>query len=279
MAVRRASRARPARARSRHFLRTGALAAELVRDAGVGPDDLVVDLGAGGGRLTDPLARIARRVVAVELDPVLAARLRGRWPNVDVIEGDARRVPLPREPFRVVANIPFDLTNELLRRLLDDPELPLERADLVVQWGVALKRAVPWPSTVNGVRWNAWYRFSIARRLPRECFDPPPAVDAGVLVVERRPTPLVPTSEAGRYAEFVARGFRHGLRSVGIRRRVEPRELDAHQWAALYLSARGAGGGRRAADASARGTSRGRADAQAVAAGTARSNRNPNVPQ
>jgi 23S rRNA (adenine-N6)-dimethyltransferase len=278
VAVRRASRARPPRARSQHFLREAALAAELVRDAGVGRDDLVVDLGAGSGRLTEALAPVAARVLAVELDPKWASRLAGRWPNVDVVEGDALQVALPGEPFRVLANIPFDRTTDILRRLLDDPAVPLVRADLVVEWGVGLKRALPWPTTANGVRWSAWYRFSLARRLPRSSFEPPPTVDAGVLVVERRDVPLVPPEDAQRFAAFVARGFRHGLRSVGGRRHAEPRTLDAHEWAGLYLSARGGGGPAPGAGASAGDGQRARARAP-EAADTARSDRNPNAPQ
>ena len=278
MAARRASRARPPRARSQHFLRTASLAAELVRDAGIGGGDLVLDLGAGSGRLTQALAPAARRVVAVELDPGWARRLAGRWSNVDVVQGDALELELPREPFRVVANIPFDRTTDILRLLLDDPAVALVRADLVVEWGVALKRALPWPTTANDVRWNSAYRFSLARRLPRSAFDPQPAVDAGVLVVERRAVPLVPTDEANLFASFVARGFRHGLRAGGVRRHAEPRTLDAHEWAALYLSAGGGAAAGRAADASSGGARRARARARA-AADTARSSRNPNAPQ
>jgi 23S rRNA (adenine-N6)-dimethyltransferase len=216
---------RSGRARSRHFLRTR-FAAELVRDAAVRPDELVVDLGAGSGRLTSELAGAARRVVAVELDAGLAERLRGRWPNVAVIHADARSCSLPREEFRVVANLPFRGTNEILRHLLDDPRVPLTRADLVVQWGVAVKRALPWPSTVNGVVWGAWWTIRAARRLPPQAFEPPPSVDAGVLVFERRPDPLVAVELAAGYRRFVARGFRSRHRA---------RELDAHEWAARYL--------------------------------------------
>jgi 16S rRNA A1518/A1519 N6-dimethyltransferase RsmA/KsgA/DIM1 with predicted DNA glycosylase/AP lyase activity len=278
VAARRASRARQLRARSQHFLRTASLAAELVRDAGVGADDVVVDLGAGSGRLTAALAPVARRVVAVEVDPAWARRLAGRWPNVDVVQGDALELELPREPFRVVANIPFDRTTDILRRLLDDPAVGLVRADLVVEWGVAMKRALPWPTTANDVRWNACYRFSLARRLPRSGFDPQPAVDAGVLVVERRDVPLVPLNETTPFSAFVARGFRHGLRAVGVWRNAEPRTLDAHEWAALYLSARGGAAAGRGAGAWAGDARRARARGRA-AADTARSSRNPNVPQ
>jgi 23S rRNA (adenine-N6)-dimethyltransferase len=223
---------RSGRAPSQHFLRRP-VAAELVRDARLSPDGLVVDLGAGTGRLTAELARAARQVVAVELDSGLAARLRGRWPNVEVVEADAREVELPHEPFRVVANLPFAGTNEILRHLLDDPRVPVVRADLVVQWGVAVKRALPWPSTVNGVVWGAWYSTRVARRLPRSAFEPPPSVEAGVLVFERRPAPLVPAELAAGYRRFVARGFHEGRRLV----RAEPRQLDPHEWAARYLAA------------------------------------------
>jgi 23S rRNA (adenine-N6)-dimethyltransferase len=222
---RRARSARPSgRARSQHFLRNR-FAAELVRDAGIGSEELVVDLGAGSGRLTAELARAARRVVAVELDGQLAERLRGRWPNVDVVRADARTVELPREPFRVVANLPFHGTNAILRHLLDDPRVPLARADLIVEWGVGVKRALPWPSTVNGVVWGAWYSTRVARRLPRTAFEPPPSVDAAVLVFERRAEPLVPPGRALDYRRFVARGFRSEQHA---------RQRDPHEWAARF---------------------------------------------
>jgi 23S rRNA (adenine-N6)-dimethyltransferase len=245
VAVRRRTGARPRLARSQHALRTSALAAELVRDACVGPGDLVLDLGAGGGRITAELALVARHVVAVELDPALARVLRGRWHNVTVVEGDAALLRLPRTPFRVVANLPFGRTNDLLRLLLDDPETPLERADLVVEWGVAVKRGLPWPSTANGVTWGARYEIGVARRLPRQMFEPPPSVDAGVLVFRRRGTPLVPLEECAAFRRFVASGFRRGLRAVAPSRAVKraagpgvtARDLDAHQWASLYLHA------------------------------------------
>jgi 23S rRNA (adenine-N6)-dimethyltransferase len=239
---------RPDRAHSQHFLRQ-TVAAELVRESGVGPDDLVLDLGAGGGRLTAELAATARRVVAVEVDPRLARQLRGRWGTVEVVEGDAAAVRLPDEPFRVVANLPFEGATAILRHLLDDPRVPLARADVIVEWGVAVKRAVPWPSTVNDVVWGAWYETSAARRLPRSAFEPQPGVDAGLLVFERRADPLVPVGSGESYRRFVAAGFRRGLRSI-VRPRtlralrlasVQPRELDAHQWAELFSRSRRSG--------------------------------------
>jgi 23S rRNA (adenine-N6)-dimethyltransferase len=198
----------------------------------VAPGDLVLDLGAGSGRLTAELARAWARVVAVELDPRWAEHLRGRWEVVEVVLGNAASVPLPSEPFRVMANLPFHRTTAILRHLLDDPLVPLVRADVIVEWGVAVKRALPWPSTFNDVVWGAWYSASVVRRLPRHGIEPAPAVDAGVLVFRRRGCPLVPPELANRYRAFVSGGFR---------RRPNARELDAYQWAELFSRRGGSG--------------------------------------
>jgi 23S rRNA (adenine-N6)-dimethyltransferase len=242
-----AVRPRSHRGRGRHFLRSSKLAAELVRAAGVGRGDLVLDLGAGSGVLTGALTRTGARVVAVEIDAELAAGLRRRFD--DVVEGDALRVALPREPFKVVANLPFGAGTAILRRLLD-PRVPLEAADVIVEWGLATKRAAVWPSTQLGAYWGAWFELSVRRRLPRCVFAPPPSVDAGVLRFLRREEPLVPVRDARAYSGFLARGYRDGPRAVvpwlrlkqleaelGFDRRAEPRDLDAGQWAALFAHA------------------------------------------
>ncbi|HEY6607268.1 MAG TPA: rRNA adenine N(6)-methyltransferase family protein [Gaiellaceae bacterium] len=235
-----------ARGCGRHFLRSSKLAAELVRAAQIRRDDLVLDLGAGAGALTAPLARHAGRVVAVEIDPDLATALARRLPEIEVVAADARHVALPRERFKVVANLPFGAATAILRRLLD-PQASLESADVIVDWRVASKRAAVWPSTQLGVYWGAWFELSVTRRLARSAFAPPPSVDAGVLRIVRRSEPLVPVRDHRRYAAFLSRGYRDGVRAVVPRRQLrrrtaelalthgaEPRDLDARQWAELY---------------------------------------------
>ncbi|MEP6977344.1 MAG: rRNA adenine N-6-methyltransferase family protein [Thermoleophilia bacterium] len=237
---------RPRRARvdepryARHFLASAAVADAIVADACICAGELILDLGAGRGMLTAPLVRRGARVVAVELDPASAAALRRRFRDVDVVEGDLLRQPLPNKPFRVVANLPFHLANDVLRRLLDDPVVPLERADVIVEWGMAVKRAAVWPSTMRGVVWGARYRFSVSRHLPSRAFRPQPKADAGVLTIVPRERPLA--DDADRFGAFVAKGFRHGLRAVasraqlkrlGIGRSAGARELDVHEWVEL----------------------------------------------
>ncbi len=116
---------------------------------------------------------------------------------------------------------------------------------MVVEWGVALKRALPWPSTLNDVLWGAWYRVTLVRRLPAAAFDPSPGVDAGVLAIERRSVSLVDEADWCAYRAFVASGFRRGVRGFASGRTLRslhlagasPRDLDSYQWAELFEAA------------------------------------------
>jgi 23S rRNA (adenine-N6)-dimethyltransferase len=164
-------------------------ARRLVRAAGITADDLVFDLGAGRGAVTLPLACTGARVIAVERDPRLAARLARRvagLPNVSVVAGDALTVPLPGRPYRVVANIPFGITTALLRRLLGTR---LAGADLVVELGAGRRLAAARPDRAELVRWRARFDIALGPVLPARCFRPPPAVDAVVLRLRRRRQP------------------------------------------------------------------------------------------
>jgi 23S rRNA (adenine-N6)-dimethyltransferase len=174
--------------RSQHFLASARLAAEIVTAAGVSKDDLVLEFGAGYGRLTEQLAARASRVIAVELDTRLAARLANRFsgrPNVTVVQADALTIPLPRRSFRVVSNPPFHLTSALLHRLLDDPEVPLLRADLVLGWGMAIRLTGVFGGTRGSERWQPRYEFLLIRQLPARVFDPPPESDAALVSIRR----------------------------------------------------------------------------------------------
>ena len=122
-------------------------------------------------------------------------RPRRGWPgfgNVRVVTADALALPMPRRPFRVVANPPFGSTKAILRRLLGDPRVPLERADLVLQEQAARRYAARRPADPEMIAWGAAYELGTGRRLGPACFRPRPRVGAAVLVARRRRPPLVP---------------------------------------------------------------------------------------
>lgn len=174
-----------------HVLRDPDVVRGLVRSSGVGPDDLVVELGAGPGALTLALARTGARVIAVERDPRMARRLARRTTElagVRVVEADLRTVPLPHRPFHVVANIPFATGTDLLRRLLDEHHRgrALAGADLLVEWGFARRLVSPELGDRTTARWQRRFALTIARRVPARAFSPAPRVDAAHLVIRPR---------------------------------------------------------------------------------------------
>ena len=180
-----------------------ALAEQIVEDAQLAPGDLVIEVGAGAGAFTRALARRGVRVVAVEPDPVWARRLREQVAGIRVLQRDFLDVTLPHEPFRVVGSLPFGRTTDILRRLLDDPSSALTRADVVVQWEVALKRAASPPTSLLSTAWAPWWDVQLTRRVAATSFRPVPRVDAGVLAITRRKPALLPVAMAPSYAAFL----------------------------------------------------------------------------
>ena len=192
---------------SQNFLADPQLARRLAAD--VGPDDLVFEAGPGGGMLTGPLLDRARRVIAYEKDRHFAERLRSRFGHHEHFRlhtGDFRDAHPPREPFRVVANVPFAITTDIVRWCLD--ARTLTTASLVVQLEFARKH------TGDYGRWSrltvdAWpeHELALGIRIDRHRFRPVPKVDAAVLHLRRRPEPLLPWRALKDYRDLVSLGF------------------------------------------------------------------------
>lgn len=242
-------------ASGQHFLRSSRVAAELVAAACVHEDDLVVEIGAGFGRLTAPMACSGARVRAVELDPDLAGGLRRRFAGdtrVEVLEADVLALHLPETPFRAFGNLPFSHTSAILRRLLDDAASQLRRVDVIVEDGVARKCCSPRPCSMRSLGWLPWWRFELERHIPSSAFDPPPSVDAALLSVRRRHPALLDPASAERYRGLLHSTFQHAqvplrrtlrmpprtwkrlARERGLAVDARPQHLDVWDWLAVF---------------------------------------------
>lgn len=161
-------------------------ARRLVTDAHISNGDLVLDIGAGSGAITRPLAEAGARVIAFELHPTRVRELRSRFALVDrvkVVQADAGDLRLPRRSFHVVANPPFSITSGLLRRLLS-PGSRLATATLVVPEHVA--RRWSGADAPAAGRWRRSFVASMTVAVPRQAFRPPPPGRVAVLHITRR---------------------------------------------------------------------------------------------
>lgn len=206
-ARRRTARDDRRRSLSQNFLHPD-WAERLVESADFQSGQLVLEVGAGSGAVTLALARRHVDVIALELDPVWARKLAGvvcggGVSQVRVVRADVLTFPLPSRPFRVVGNLPFGGTTAILRRLLADPRIPLQRADLIVQWEVARKRSAMPLDTLLGTTWAPWWEFELGERIPSTAFKPVPRAEACHLVIRRRTPPLLPPAMAATYGDFV----------------------------------------------------------------------------
>ena len=173
----------------------------IARLSGVGPDDVVVEIGPGLGSLTLALLPRAGRVVAVEVDPTLAAalpetvreRATAYADRLEVVQADAMTVTeLPGPPpTALVANLPYNVSVPVVLRFLE--RFPSIRTILVmVQLEVAQRLAAPPGSKTYGVPSvkAAWYaEVRLVGTVPRTVFWPVPNVDSGLVRLDRRDPP------------------------------------------------------------------------------------------
>jgi 16S rRNA (adenine1518-N6/adenine1519-N6)-dimethyltransferase len=172
-----------------HWLNDEPTLAEICRAAQLDKTDVVLEIGPGLGHLTQKLAKAANKVIAVELDEELSNRLASEAPvNVEVRQGDILRFDLTQLPigYKVVANIPYYLTSNLVRVLSESPNPPRLMV-LLVQKEVAERlAAAPGRMSLLSVSAQLYYQPSLGPIVPAELFEPPPKVDSQVIILSRR---------------------------------------------------------------------------------------------
>ncbi len=177
----------------------------------VNDQDTILEIGPGAGTLTKVLADRAQRVIAVELDPALVARLPSRVlaQNLEVVQAnilayDFDSVP---QPYKVVANIPYYLTSNLIR-VLSESANPPSQAALLVQKEVAVRAsAQPGQMSLLSVTAQYYWEISLGEIVPALLFTPPPKVDSQILILRQRPEPLFKDVEPAKFFNIVKAGF------------------------------------------------------------------------
>ena len=177
---------------------------KIVRAAGAGPDDIVIEIGPGIGSLTQVLAEEAGRVIAVEIDrrliPILSQNLAAHS-NVEIVEGDFLKLDLPAffkekhidRPVKVVANLPYYITTPIIMALFESG-IPLDNVTVMVQEEVARRmQSGPGTKDYGALSLAVQYYASayIAAYVPQNCFMPRPGVGSAVIRLTRFTEPPV----------------------------------------------------------------------------------------
>lgn len=204
---------KPKKYLGQNFLYDPSILRRIVQSANISDKDTVVEIGPGNGRLTKMLAEKAGRVIGVEVDRGLYARLKidfAEYKNVELVCGNALKYPYEGLPkFKVVANIPYYITTPIIFRLIENRK-NLRSMVLTVQKEVA-KRIVAGPGTKDYGALSIMVQYyaipGLRFIIPRGAFRPVPKVDSAVVHFEMRESPSVIVKDERLFFRVVKTAF------------------------------------------------------------------------
>lgn len=245
-----------------HWLQDMETLQAMCEAAGVSPQDTVLEIGPGPGSLTKLLVQRAKQVIAVEFDAELARDLPKRVPaaNLEVVKQDILKFDLTTLPpnYKVIANIPYYLTSNLLRIMCESAN-PFSQAALLIQKEVAERVcAQPGSMSLLSVSVQFYCQASLGRLVPAELFTPPPKVDSQILKLTYRTQPLFPEVDTRLFFRIVKAGFSQRrktllnslsgglhldrqttaqlLQQAGVEASSRAQNLSLDKWYSLYLA-------------------------------------------
>ena len=196
-----------------NFLFDPSILKRIVQAARLSPDDTVVEIGPGPGRMTVMVAGCVKKVIAIELDRELYERLSSElsgYENIELVHGDALKFPYETlGEFKVVANIPYYITTPILFKLLEHRDR-LISITVTIQQEVA-ERIVARPGGkeygVLSLMIQYYGNPKLEFIVPRGAFRPVPKVDSAVVHIEISGKPLVPVKDEKLFFRVIKTAF------------------------------------------------------------------------
>jgi 16S rRNA (adenine1518-N6/adenine1519-N6)-dimethyltransferase len=237
----------------------------------VQPTDLVVEIGPGTGLLTRLLAERAARVVAVEMDQELIARLKkdmADFPNLSIIHGDAREwdpatLGEPYKPYKMVSNLPYYAASPIVRRFLECSPRPTVMAFTVQREVAQSMTAPPGKMRILSVATQLYGKPRIMGYIRPGSFRPPPKVTSAIVRIEVYDKPALSLDDTEAFFRVVRAGFSSArkqlrnslgnsfdmagagmeevLQEASIDPRLRAEALGLEDWGRLYHAFRGRG--------------------------------------
>lgn len=241
---------------SQNFLKSSHLVASLLDRFELGSESTVYEIGPGEGLITRQLAQRYRKVVAIEKDARLAHLLQRTYrdyPNVIVVADDFLRHPLPHGPYKVFANIPFNITSAIVTRLIA-AEHSVDEAYLTMQHEAARMYLGSAGDSLRSILLKPWFEVEVVHRFRRADFVPTPRVDVVMLRLRKRGPPLVDATDRQFFRDLVVYMFTHWQpnhvtplnefltrqqrrfmeRQLGFDFDVKPTAISLEEWLALF---------------------------------------------
>ncbi len=209
------------RSLGQHFLKSQAVLKKIIRRISPQEQDLIIEIGAGKGALTFPLAEKAGKVIAIEKDPTLTPSLKKKnIPNLIILEKDILKVDFHellkndknfKGNLKLAGNLPYSLSSPLLFKVLEERELFTECVFLL-QREVA-ERLCGQPGSKNYAPLSILFQIHFLLRLhftvSPECFSPPPKVDSALISLKKRERPLFSLQKEELFRDFLKGAFKH----------------------------------------------------------------------
>lgn len=244
---------------SQNFLKCPKFVRNLIDKTDIKVGDFVVEIGSGRGIITKLLAEEGCQVVGVEMDDRLFTSLLKQFEgcsNIKIVKADFLKWNLPSKPYKVFSNIPFNMTTDIIAKLLNTDNPP-EVAYLILQ-DKAAERFIGDPiakDTQMSILLKPYFEMAVVSKIDRREFIPVPMIDAVLAMFKRRQMPLVESQFSQLFRDFVIyaynqwkptvldaleKVFSHKQRAIlerktGIRG-VKPRDLKLDQWLVLFDS-------------------------------------------
>jgi len=241
---------------SQNFIKSTALATLLVNEMRLSKKDTVIEIGPGKGALTKNIVGKVNKFIGVELDYNLFKELGANFhsENIDFVNQDILKYKLPESgDYKIVGNIPFAITSQLIRRLLDWKNPPLDTY-LIVQKEAALRLVTRDFENFFALQYKPFFESKMIKNIPSYEFNPRPQVDSMLIRIKRLSSPLIPLEDRDEYTKFVSFCFLYWkvnvksvlkrfltLKQLGIVAReykinleLKPSQITFEQWLALY---------------------------------------------
>lgn len=201
-----------------NFLKSKAIVNAIIESSDITPDQIVLEIGPGEGFMTEELLKCSSKVVAIEKDHRLIPTLQNKFEREillgkfdllekDVLDFDIKILKFYRHPYKIIANIPYYITGQIIRKFLES-DYPPQLMTILVQKEVAERIvAKDKKESLLSLSVKIFGEPKIVKKVPRGNFNPVPKVDSAVLVIKNISKSKV--KDINHFFEIIHAGFAH----------------------------------------------------------------------